>query len=83
MGERADESTVDSPELRVERGAPDEVELAALVAVLAGLSAAAAARRADAGAVGDRPRIWADAAWRPGAPLRAAHGTWRASLLPR
>ncbi|MFE0025276.1 acyl-CoA carboxylase subunit epsilon [Amycolatopsis sp. NPDC059021] len=83
-GDLARESTVDSPVLRVVRGVPDEVELAALVSVLAGLStrSAACVARGARGA-GEGRRVWAHPVWRPGTPPRAARDAWRVSLLPR
>ncbi|MFD9893999.1 acyl-CoA carboxylase subunit epsilon [Amycolatopsis sp. NPDC059027] len=81
------ESTVDYSVLRVVRGVPDEVELAALISVLAGLattSAACVARGArGARGAGEGRRVWAHPVWRPGTSPRAARGAWRASLLPR
>ncbi|GAA1355456.1 acyl-CoA carboxylase epsilon subunit [Saccharothrix algeriensis] len=66
------------PFLEVVRGAPDDVELAALTAVVAALAAAGAP-------AGQRPRrsAWADRA-RP-APAGLPHGpdAWRWSALPR
>ncbi|MFE0115266.1 acyl-CoA carboxylase subunit epsilon [Amycolatopsis sp. NPDC059019] len=66
------------------RGVPDEVELAALISVLAGLSTmgAACVARGARGA-GEGRRVWAHPAWRPGTPPRANRGAWRVSLLPR
>jgi hypothetical protein len=58
----------EDPFLRVERGAPDEVELAALVAALTAVAVAATP---------GRPTVsyWGDPAWRQAA--------WRVSSLPR
>ncbi|SHG48361.1 acyl-CoA carboxylase subunit epsilon [Streptoalloteichus hindustanus] len=68
------------PLLRVVRGAPDDVELAALTAVVAGLASAGA----DAGTTSPRPRsTWADPAARLRHPPRPGPGAWRASALPR
>jgi hypothetical protein len=63
------------PMLRVVRGAPDDVELAALVAVVAAASAAAV--------VAPRPvrSQWADPARSVRGPLPT--GGWRASSAPR
>ncbi|MGK3202426.1 acyl-CoA carboxylase subunit epsilon [Amycolatopsis sp. MEPSY49] len=60
--------------IRVVRGAPDDCELAALVAVLS-LSAARPPEAAP------RPSVWGDPAWR-GREVRAAEGAWRLSGLP-
>lgn len=71
------EETPERPLLRVVRGTPDDHELAALTAVLAGLASNAGAPPAP-----PRRSLWAD----PGARLRpAVHpgpGAWRASGLP-
>jgi hypothetical protein len=57
------------------RGEPSDEELAALIAVLAGLTSAA-----------DQPQTprsaWADPAHRLRIPLRPGSGAWRASALP-
>ncbi|ASU77584.1 hypothetical protein CDG81_03835 [Actinopolyspora erythraea] len=73
------------PVLRVERGRPDDVEVAALAAALTGLAAASS----DGGTT-ERPArmsLWGDraAALRyPGGrrPLRPGPNAWRASALP-
>ncbi|RKT57531.1 acyl-CoA carboxylase subunit epsilon [Saccharothrix australiensis] len=67
------------PYLKVVRGAPDDVELAALTAVVAGL---ATARGGDAGA---RPRrsAWADRSRLVRTALSHGPGAWRSSALPR
>ena len=67
------------PLLRVVRGRPDELELAALVAVVAARQAATAAP--DRG----RPRVsaWSDPSALLRTPLHPAPGAWRASALPR
>lgn len=64
--------------VRVVRGEPDEVELAALVA---GIIAAAAgiAREQD---VAVEPAPWTDPARRIGAPVRPGPNAWRWSLHP-
>ena len=60
--------------IRVVRGAPDDGELAALVAALS-LSAVRPPER-------PRPSVWGDPA-RPAGEPRAAAGAWRLSGLPR
>ncbi len=58
------------------RGEPSDEELAALIAVLAGLASAAAAEPPT-------PRsTWADPAHRLRTPLHPGPGIWRASALP-
>lgn len=66
------------PVLRIVRGEPDEAELAALAAVVAGLAS------------GERPEpapeprsAWADRASLMRRPLAHGPGAWRASALPR
>ncbi|MCP2260439.1 Acyl-CoA carboxylase epsilon subunit [Streptoalloteichus tenebrarius] len=67
------------PLLRVVRGTPDDVELAALTAVVAGLASSV-----GGGETAPRPRsAWADPARRLRQPLRPGPGAWRASALPR
>ncbi|WAL64957.1 acyl-CoA carboxylase subunit epsilon [Amycolatopsis cynarae] len=66
------------PFLRIVRGAPDEVELAALTAVVT----AAASAQPGQGAPRRRSN-WADRARLLRAPLRPGEGAWRASALPR
>ncbi|QRP45163.1 acyl-CoA carboxylase epsilon subunit [Amycolatopsis sp. FDAARGOS 1241] len=70
----------DRPLLRVVRGNPDDVELAALTAVVA---AAAAASAATAPAPARRASWWSDRATALRAPLHPGDGAWRASALPR
>ncbi|WP_372666473.1 acyl-CoA carboxylase subunit epsilon [Amycolatopsis kentuckyensis] len=60
--------------IRVVQGAPDDCELAALVAVLS----LSAVRRPEET---PRPSVWGDPAWR-GREVRAAEGAWRLSGLP-
>jgi Acyl-CoA carboxylase epsilon subunit len=76
----SDEAT-GAPRWRVERGSPDEHELAALLAVLA---AAVSARRAAVDQSG-RAAVsgWADPAGQPSAPVSPGPDAWRASCLPR
>lgn len=76
----SDHDLVDGqPWLRVVRGNPDEVELAALTAVVAALASSPAAGSADQPA---RSR-WSDPAIRLRAPLQPGPGAWRAARLPR
>jgi len=66
------------PLLRIVRGGPDDVEVAALAAVVAGLAAAqpaAAPLRARS--------MWAERAALLRSPLHPGPGAWRASALPR
>ena len=66
------------PALRVVRGTPDDVELAALVAVLAARGGAAP---------GDPPARqaggWSDRSRTLRTPLRSAPGAWRGGLARR
>lgn len=64
--------------VRVVRGEPDEMELAALVAGI--LTAASAARTAEPDLPAQPP--WSDRARRLGATPRPGPGTWRWSLHP-
>ncbi|WHT20327.1 acyl-CoA carboxylase subunit epsilon [Crossiella sp. CA-258035] len=65
------------PLLRVVRGTPDEAELAALTAVVAGLASAPSAEPEPA------PRsAWGDPARLHRPSLRPGPGAWRASGLP-
>jgi hypothetical protein len=70
--------TADQPLLRVVKGDPDDCELAALTAVVAGLASAAPvedpkpARRSE----------WANPARRVRRPLHPGPGAWRASGFP-
>jgi len=64
--------------LRVVRGNPDDVELAALTAVVA---AAASAPRPEEKPL--RRSRWADRSAMLRAPLHPGRGAWRASALPR
>jgi len=66
------------PLLRIVRGTPDDDELAALAAVVAGI---AAGRRAAVPVVAARSR-WADRAALVRRPLPHGPGAWRASGLP-
>ncbi|GGM66114.1 acetyl-CoA carboxylase biotin carboxyl carrier protein subunit [Longimycelium tulufanense] len=68
------------PVLRVVRGTPDDVELAALTAVVAGLSLAAGAAAEPAA---KERSLWADPAARMRRPLHPGPRAWRASALPR
>ena len=62
------------PLMQIMRGEPADEELAALVAVFAGLARAATAEPPAA------RRAWADPAHRLRTPLRPGPGAWRASL---
>jgi acyl-CoA carboxylase epsilon subunit len=65
--------------LRVVHGKPDDDELAAMVAVVAALSATMAT---DVPTMTSRSG-WSDAVARVRAPLRPGPGAWRRSGLPR
>ena len=68
-----------APHLRVVRGNPDDVELAAVTAVVVGLVAAG-------GPVADeapRRSAWSDKSRQVRRPLPHGPGAWRASTLPR
>ena len=66
-----------APHLRVVRGNPDDVELAAVTAVVVGLATAG-------GPVEDEPRrsAWSDKSRQVRRPLPHGPGAWRASSLP-
>ncbi|GAA5128095.1 acyl-CoA carboxylase subunit epsilon [Haloechinothrix salitolerans] len=68
------------PLLRVVRGAPDDVELAALTSVIA---AAASRGGGDANGTSKRRSLWGDPAARLRTPIQPGPGAWRASSLPR
>ena len=70
-------SEPERPLLRVVRGTPDDVELAALTAVVASLSGAAREQEPS------RRSAWADPASRLRSQHRPGPGAWRASGLPR
>ncbi|MEV8437186.1 acyl-CoA carboxylase subunit epsilon [Actinosynnema sp. NPDC051121] len=65
------------PHLRVVRGNPDDVELAAVTAVVAALASAG-------GPTPDAPRrsAWSDKSRQVRRPLPHGPGAWRASALP-
>jgi hypothetical protein len=63
--------------LTIERGNPDDAELAALLVVLAALAGGNLPEPAPA------PSAWADPAWRTGAPGRLGPAAWRLAGLPR
>jgi hypothetical protein len=65
------------PLLRIVRGTPDDVELAALTAVVASLPSPETPE--------EEPQRsgWADPAFRLRAPLAHGPGAWRASGFPR
>ena len=67
----------EKPLLRVVKGTPDDYQLAALAAVIAGLASAAGAE--------DKPAQrseWANPARRVRRPLQHGPGAWRASAFP-
>ncbi len=67
----------EKPLLRVVKGTPDDYQLAALTAVIAGLASAAPAE--------DKPAArseWANPARRVRRPLQHGSGAWRASGFP-
>jgi hypothetical protein len=66
------------PLLRIVRGTPDDVELAALTAVVASLPGPEAPAEEQA-----QRSAWADPAFRLRVPLAHGPGAWRASGLPR
>jgi hypothetical protein len=69
--------SADQPLLRVIKGTPDDHELAALTAVIAGLAAARPAETKP------EPRSeWANPARRVRKPLQHGPGAWRASGFP-
>jgi hypothetical protein len=70
--------TAERPLLRVVRGTPDDVELAALTAVVA-----AAASAPAAAAKPTRRSAWADRSRLVREPLHPGPGAWRASTSPR
>ncbi|NKE63662.1 acyl-CoA carboxylase subunit epsilon [Lentzea sp. PSKA42] len=72
-----DEKPQEKPLLRVVKGTPDDHELAALTAVVAGLAAAAPAENEPA-----QPSEWANPARRVRRPLQHGPGAWRASGFP-
>ncbi|MCE7006010.1 acyl-CoA carboxylase subunit epsilon [Kibdelosporangium philippinense] len=65
------------PLLRIVRGTPDDIELAALTAVVASLPGSPSAEPSEP------PSGWSDRARLLGAPLRHGPGAWRASGFPR
>jgi hypothetical protein len=69
--------TADQPLLRVVKGTPDDHQLAALTAVIAGLAAATPAEDEPA-----RRSEWANPARRVRRPLHPGPGAWRASGFP-
>jgi len=70
--------TVERPLLAVVRGAPTVEELAALVAVVFGRSAAG-----DAADSPSTPSHWVDRGGSLRRPIVAGPGAWKASALPR
>ncbi|WP_017973387.1 acyl-CoA carboxylase subunit epsilon [Actinopolyspora halophila] len=78
------ETGTQAPMLRVERGNPDETEVAALTATLVGLAGAGSTTPPERPS---RMSMWADRAVAlryPGGrrPLRPGPNAWRASALP-
>ncbi|ANZ37827.1 acetyl-CoA carboxylase biotin carboxyl carrier protein subunit [Lentzea guizhouensis] len=67
----------EQPLLRVVKGAPDDYELAALTAVVAGLAAAVPVEEKPA-----RRSEWANPVRRVRRPLQHGPGAWRASGFP-
>lgn len=80
MNETGSTEAQEQPSLRVVRGQPDEHEIAAVSAVLAGLTARGGEQQ-EAETARSRSR-WADPAARLRQPLRPGPGAWRASALP-
>lgn len=70
-------STPDRPLLRIVRGTPDDVELAALTAVVATLPGPAGQPEPE------RRSAWSDPANQLRTPVRPGHGAWRTSGLAR
>ncbi|WP_034275132.1 acyl-CoA carboxylase subunit epsilon [Haloechinothrix halophila] len=68
------------PLLRVVRGEPDDVELAALTSVIA---AAASRGGGDANGTSKRRSLWGEPAAQLRTPIQPGPGAWRASSLPR
>ncbi|MGW4206650.1 acyl-CoA carboxylase subunit epsilon [Lentzea sp. NPDC004789] len=68
----------EKPLLRVVKGTPDDHELAALTAVIAGLAAAGPAEDPEP----VRRSEWANPARRVRRPLQHGPGAWRASGFP-
>lgn len=80
----SDEPTESRPVLRVVRGNPDDAEIAALTATLAGIAASSTAGEPE---TDDSLAMWADRAASlryPGGrrPLQPGPNGWRASALP-
>ncbi|MCI2420219.1 acyl-CoA carboxylase subunit epsilon [Saccharopolyspora sp. K220] len=83
MSQHADATPGQRPVLRIVRGNPDDVEIAALTAALSGLAAAQAAeppQRQPMSLWGDRAARLRHPAGRR--PLRPGPHAWRASGLP-
>jgi hypothetical protein len=79
-GDSGEGGRPDRPLLRIVRGTPDDVELAALTAVVAGLAVGAAEQ--DAPESGIRSG-WADRASLVRRPATHGPRAWRVSGLPR
>jgi hypothetical protein len=71
-------NSAERPLLRIVRGTPDDEELAAVAAVVAGLAAAGEPDQ-DTPAP---PSRWADRASMVRRPLPTGPGAWRASVFP-
>jgi Acyl-CoA carboxylase epsilon subunit len=71
----APDENVAQPLLRVVKGTPDDHELAALTAIIAGLAAAGPAEEPKPA----RRSEWANPARRVRRPLQPGPGAWRAS----
>jgi hypothetical protein len=74
------EPSGERPLLRIVRGTPDDEELAALTAVVAGIAAAGGRGSTP---VAEQPKSrWADRAALVRQPLPSGPGAWRASGFP-
>jgi len=73
-------TTVSADLVRILQGAPDDAELAALVAVLAAVQSAA---EAAAGRAPEPPPAWSHPLWGRGVAVTAGRDAWRMSGLPR
>jgi hypothetical protein len=68
--------TEQQPHLRIVRGNPDAVEIAAVVAALTAL-------RAPSGAPAPQRSLWSSRARNTRPAMRPSPGAWRASMMPR
>ncbi|HEX7658823.1 MAG TPA: acyl-CoA carboxylase subunit epsilon [Pseudonocardiaceae bacterium] len=80
-GEAAADPESKRPVLRIVRGEPDDVEIAALTAVLTSIAASAVHRRQNTETAAARSH-WADKPTLARRPLVPGPGAWRASGLP-